>query len=293
MTPAMRGPQLGTTSRRRSAWLALALLPMLSGCLAAVAIPLVAGGTLTAATKHRVRAATAVPSRSQPPVLATAQAKEAQVAAQASNATLTDLKELPAPGGAAASAVDDPWQRFFAYALGQVPGKASRLQSALLAPNPSLDLPTRRDCPAQFPAVVIDLDEEAAPFAPDRLPPVPPAVAEGLGRLRQAGVIVLWISQLPASRAADVAAALRSSGLDPRGQDQLLLARSPADRKQLLRENANDDVCIVAIAGDKRGDFDELFDYLRNPGSAAALYPMMGSGWFMVPPLDGSAPSEK
>jgi hypothetical protein len=73
----------------------------------------------------------------------------------------------------------------------------------------------------------------------------------------------------------------------------LLLIRSAEDRKQLLRENANDDVCVVAIAGDRRGDFDELFDYLRNPGSAVGLYPMMGSGWFLVPPLDGSAPSEK
>jgi hypothetical protein len=280
MRAAMKGAGSSTGRRRAGAWAALALLPLLNGCLAAVAIPLVAGGTLTAATKHHIRAATAVPAG----------------AAQAANVTLTDLKDLPAPGAAPASAADDPWQRFFTYALGQAPPQGARkgsLQSALLAPNPLLDAPSRRDCAAQFPAVVIDLDDGAAAFSPERLPPAPPAVAQGLARLRQTGIVVLWISQLPASRAAEVAAALRNSGLDPQGQDQLLLIRSAEDRKQLLRENANDDVCVIAIAGDKRGDFDELFDYLRNPGSAVALYPMMGSGWFVVPRLDGSAPSEK
>jgi hypothetical protein len=290
MRAAMKGT--GSSTAWRRAWLALALLPLLNGCLAAVAIPLVAGGTLTAATKHRVRAATAVPADTKRAV----SARETRNAAPAADIKLTDLTELPAPDRAPAPDTDDPWQRFFAYALGQVPGQIAgkgELQSALLAPNPSLDEPTRRECPAKFPAVVIDLDDGVAPFAPEGLPLAPPAVAQGLARLRQTGLVVLWISQLPASRAAEVAAALRNSGLDPQGQDQLLLIRSAEDRKQLLRENANDDVCVVAIAGDRRGDFDELFDYLRNPGSAVGLYPMMGSGWFLVPPLDGSAPSEK
>ena len=117
----------------------------------------------------------------------------------------------------------------------------------------------------------------------------PAGVAAGLAHLRDAGVVVLWISKLPAARAADAARALRNSGLDPRRQDQLLLLRRAQDRKQLLREDASDDVCIVAIAGDRRSDFDELFDYLRNPGSAAGLDAMLGNGWFLVPTLDGAA----
>jgi hypothetical protein len=276
---------------------------LLSGCLAAVAIPLVAGGTLTLAKRHPVRAATQVPaegrsSKAASPALATARAREAEAIGETAKATLTDLTELPPPGPAAPAAADDPWQRFFAYALGQVPAaddkapatddEGGALSSALLVPNPSLDAPRRRDCPAQFPAVVIDLDDGATAFAPERLGKAPAAVAKGLAQLRQAGVVVLWISQLPGARAGDVAVALRSSGLDPTGEDQLLLIRGADDRKQLLRENANDDVCVVAIAGDKRGDFDELFDYLRNPDAAVGLYPMMDNGWFLVPPLDGS-----
>jgi hypothetical protein len=101
--------------------------------------------------------------------------------------------------------------------------------------------------------------------------------------------VVLWISRLPAGRAGEIAQALRASGLDPQGQDQLLLLRKATDRKQLLREDSSKDVCIVAIAGDERGDFDELFDYLRNPGAAVGLYPMMGEGWFLVPSLTSLA----
>jgi hypothetical protein len=226
-----------------------------------------------------------------------------------SKVTLTELTELPPPSAPASAAADDPWQRFFTYALDQVPAAGdpaptpddtptpddggAGLSSALLVTNPPLDAPQRRACPAQFPAVVIDLDDGATAFVPEHLGKAPAAVVQGLAKLRQAGEVVLWISQLPAARARDVAAALRSSGLDPTGQDQLLLTRSADDRKQLLREDANDDVCIVAIAGDERGDFDELFDYLRNPDAAVGLYPMTDNGWFLVPPLDGTAASGK
>jgi hypothetical protein len=59
----------------------------------------------------------------------------------------------------------------------------------------------------------------------------------------------------------------------------------------VLRQQASEDVCIVAIAGDERSDFDELYDYLRDPNGAPALEEMIGSGWFIVPPpLEPSAP---
>jgi hypothetical protein len=138
------------------------------------------------------------------------------------------------------------------------------------------------------PAVVIDLDEGADTFVPGRLAPAPVEVAAGLARLRQASVVVLWISRLPASRAADVARALRTAGFDPRGQDQLLLVRNADDRKQTLREDASQDVCVIAIAGDQRGDFDELYDYLRNPDGAFALDSMIGQVWFLIPSLAGA-----
>jgi hypothetical protein len=269
--------------------LALVLLPLLSGCLGAVALPLLAGGTLMATDKHRVRAATQVAAPAKTPATVGGRAEE--TALSSSTAVLTSLKELPRPNDASAGPADDSWQLFFAYAQA-LPlaneGKDSAAVSALLKQPPSIDTPIRLPCGKKASAVVIDLDDGPQAFAPERLGPAP-AVAEGLSRLREAGVVILWISRLPAGRAADVAQALRASGLDPQGQDQLLLLRNAADRKQLLREDASEDVCVFAIAGDQRGDFDELFDYLRNPGSAVGLYPLMGHGWFLVPSLAGTA----
>lgn len=272
---------------RRRAWFALGLVPLLSGCLGAVALPLLAGGTLMATDKHRVSAATQVAAPG-PASRATSTGKANADARVPSDAVLTSLTELPPPSGSTVPAAGAPWQQFFAYAQAGHPAReasADSLVSALLAQPPDIDSPVRAKCPARTPAVVIDLDDAGTAFVPDRLAKASADIADGLARLRQAGVVVLWISRLPAARAAEVARALRASGLDPQGQDQFLLHRNGGDRKQLLRLDANRDVCIVAIAGDQKDDFDELFDYLRNPGTAAGLYPMMGAGWFLVPSL--------
>lgn len=292
-------PSPSALAKRRRAWIALGLLPLLSGCLGAVALPLLAGGALMVRDKHRVRAATQVPSPSPSVTLQTREAGEAVASDElGTRVEVTSLRELPPPSGAFATArVSDHWEQFFTYALskGLPPsGEGGRLQSALLRSPPSVDAPMRRDCPAQYPAVVIDLDDQSAPFSPERLTATPGWIGEGLARLRARGITVLWISRLPAARATDVAGALRVSGLDPQSQDQLLLIRNGEDRKQALREDASLDVCPIAIAGDERSDFDELFDYLRNPGGAVGLYPMMGDGWFLVPSLTdpGAAATE-
>jgi hypothetical protein len=269
------------TPRRFGFALTLALTPLLGGCLAAVALPLVAGGALSARSHAiHVRAATRARAAAAPTVTIAP-------AVDTSRATLTTLTELPPPSGAPALAQTDRWRPFFDYALAAGQAKDG-LQSALLAAPGQTDSANRKPCRTSHPAVVIDLDQGREPFAPDRVSPAPAGVAAGLAGLRQANLTVLWITRLPGGRANEVAAALKASGLDPNGDDQLLLLRSADDRKQVLREQAQDDVCIVAIAGDDRGDFDELFDYLRNPAGAAGLYPMMGSGWFLVPsPLGG------
>ena len=135
--------------------------------------------------------------------------------------------------------------------------------------------------------MIVDLDTETAPFAPGGTGVPAPGLAEGLARLREAGIVVLWVSQASANEVRKVADALLLSGLDPTGHDPLLLMRNAQDRKQTLRLEANLDVCVIAIAGDRRGDFDELFDYLRNPDAATGLEGMIGSGWFVAPaPFD-------
>lgn len=268
--------------RWRGLLAALAVLPVLSGCVAAVAIPLVAGGALYV-RNHRVRAATSVDQTGlyAGPV---AEPSEAASGGESPVAVLTNLTELPPPtpsdlGGA------NPWQPFFDYALAQGSAlkAAERPESALIVPDGLFVTPERRPCIQRFPAVIVDLDKMKEAFNAAGARPAP-GLAQGLARLREAEIVVLWLTRLPAAQVGMVANTLRSSGLDPEGNDQFLLVRSPDDRKQILREQANQDVCVVAIAGDERSDFDELFDYLRNPDAAAGLDVMLGNGWFLVPP---------
>jgi hypothetical protein len=300
------------------------LLPFLSGCIGVAAVPLIAGGAVvrhhsgarmrTAHAHSRARRASAAspgqtaqaartdltelppPSGTPAPALAPLAALPPPSSAtttvtsspvspgESPQAAPTGLTALPPPSGSAAalSLPADPWQPLVAYALGQ-----ARLVRTAEQPESALLLPLqrgRRPCAARDPAVIVDLDQAGKTFAPDRAAHPASGLSEGLARLREGGVKVLWISQLPATRAAEVAGALRSSGLDPEGKDGLLLIRGRDDRKQLEREHANAAACVVALAGNQRADFDELFDYLRDPTNATELDDMLGNGWFLVPP---------
>lgn len=265
---------------------ALALMPLLWGCVAAVALPLVAGGTLFAREHGAfVRAATPVDPADGDAGESARLASPLPEPGDPSRIVVTDLAALPPPTPADLAG-SSPWQPFLDYALAQgaALAEARQPESALLVPDGLFAMPHRRPCGTRFPAVVIDLDRANTAFAPDAGAQPPPGLAAGLARLREGGIVVLWLSRLPAGRVGEMAGALRASGLDPAGKDQFLLIRGNEDRKQVLREQANADVCIVAIAGDQRSDFDELYTYLRDPDGAAGLEEMIGNGWFLVPP---------
>jgi len=252
--------------------------PLLGGCAAAVAVPLLAAGTIAVKSikedgRERAEAVSAFAATTETP---------------AAFASLTTLTELPKPLPRAAG----PWAEFADYALdrSQAVGGADPVASALLASS-SLALPDRASCAVPTAAVMIDLDEGPAAFqpAPGALPS--PGLVQNLARLREANVVVLWISSAEANRVSEIGDFLRNSGLDPTGRDPLLLARKADERKQLMRRDASASVCVLAIAGDRRSDFDELFDYLRDPRAAASLDFMLGDGWFLASPLASTAPN--
>ena len=191
----------------------------------------------------------------------------------------------PAPTSASGAT---PYAAFARFAIAHAPplaaGKVRR--SALVDQDSITGEPRLADCGEGPPAVVIDLDKGAKPF--DLTDPPFPAngLAEQLAAIRAAGVTVLWSASLAVDAAPKLYTVLRASGLDPDRTDRLLLLRSGEERKQLRRFAAARDWCILAVAGDQRGDFDELYDYLRDPSGpiATALEPTFGAGWFLVPP---------
>lgn len=280
--------QAGRARSRRVALslAALALLPSLSGCVAAaLAVPVAAAAGMIGKSVL-VRAATPVPERSE----AETEAALAGVGpGVAGGVALTTLSALPTPS--VAGTARDPWMPFVNYALHHATS-AQLSESALLRPDAFSTLaPRRLACPKRIPAVVVDLDEGQGAFAPGSAGMPSPGLAEGLVKLREAGIVVLWVSQAQANDVRKVADALLLSGLDPTGRDPLLLVRKAEDRKQTLRQEANLDVCVIAIAGDRRGDFDELFDYLRDPTTAVGLETLIGAGWFIAPAPFDEAPA--
>lgn len=332
---------------KRGIWLAMAALPLLSGCVAA-AIPVLAAGGLVKARSdgpgERVASGlprVAIPADPPTPIANGAAAGSVAEApppaaivrdyafADGSTVTVTNsmgtaprpvpapiapatplplpaqsprteadvptatllagVTELPAPTAAAPGSrpagLGPDYSRFTAFARAQaaIPAAGADRRSAMLTDSGQL-VPETRACSIHPAAVLIDLDpagdtlDTARPLAAD------PVLAASLAELRREGVEIGWISSRTADRAGAIRKALAGAGLDPEGRDQLVLLRFPEERKQTRREDFAKAHCVLAIAGDERADFDELFSYLRDPNAATPLDTLIDKGWFLVPP---------
>lgn len=257
-----------TVRRLKAALAASALALMLGGCVAA-AIPLAAGGV--------VLRNEALGGDDEPDSDAVEDERDEADAAD----TIATEGEPFAPTLAAPGA----YEAFFAYAREQaaLDPVAEPRQSAILAVPGSLQ-PETLECSVRPSAVLVDLDpasgsRDFAALAPD------PALAEGLHALRLEGVFVFWISDASAAEAGTLRKRLTETELDPTTDDGILLMRRAEDRKQLRRKELSQTHCVVAILGDERSDFDELYDYLKDPAAASELEALIGSGWFLVPTL--------
>ncbi len=272
-------------SRFLAACAALAALPLLSSCIAA-ALPLVAAsGILARQVRSRSQVVAALPAANA--------ARSAAVEAALADGRMvvaTGLTALPPPSG-----TDDEQAAWFDFESAALAGaerlaKGEVTTSALLTREAALSFQNQtRPCESREAAVAIDLDPGAGVFDPAAATRPEPALAALVAELRRAGLIVLWVSQASANEVAAVGGALQASGLDPLGRDPILLSRRADERKQVLREEANQTVCIVAMAGDRRSDFDELFDYLRDENLISAYDAQLGQSWFLVPALFAAA----
>ncbi len=205
--------------------------------------------------------------------------------------------------GAPASSYPDPssplppeqnnFARFVRYGQASARGVTggADLASAMLSDPIALDGKRRRCTTGEQLVALIDLDPAGVFFEPPANPGKQSSLALGLAVLRQAGVEIAWLPDLPVNQSGLVRSALEKAGLDPRGQGIISLRRDENDNKQQRKENLAGITCIVAIAGDERADFDERFKYLRNPEAGAGLEPVIGDGWFLITSLFAEAQS--
>lgn len=164
--------------------------------------------------------------------------------------------------------------------------------SAILR-DPTMLEPDRNECTQGVSTVLIDLDPEDGELLPIDPRSASPAFADRLAQLRVRGIIIAWISESSIENASDIRVGLSRSGLDPLGIDEVLLMRTSDERKQSRRDELARNSCLIAIAGDTRSDFHELFGYLLNPGDGASLQPLIGEGWFLIPtPLLSERPAQ-
>ncbi len=193
---------------------------------------------------------------------------------------LLHSRNLPAPSR-------HPFLNFTQYALAQAQRRDQGLgvQSAVLVEQVSLATPETVACAAKPLAVIVDLDAALLPASDT-------AGAEGLTRplgslledIRDAGLRMIWISGREQSDVAGTLDPLRQ-GANPaiKAEDLISLQEKNGLRKQERRWNLAQYYCIAAVAGDEKSDFDELFDYLRNPDYAISLGKFWNRGWFVVP----------
>ncbi|MBK8374074.1 hypothetical protein [Sphingorhabdus sp.] len=271
---------------------------LLQGCVAAV-LPIAAAGIIgkkeVDKARQRARAAeedfdrnpkvqVEFPPGQFPPATADPEQIPVEFPAKGSNQTAENAAD---PGLSIfdridASGIKHPYLPMARFALEQAQRRTEGqpIRSALLVERVSLSNPQTIDCADRPFAVVIDLDP--ATLANDGASE--PGFAETLGLLREAGVAIAWIGDQRGPATAEALARLRAGDtpvLDDR--DVRLLVQPGGMRKQELRWNLARTYCVVAIAGDTKSDFDELFDYLRDPDYAIRLDMFMDKGWFRVP----------
>ncbi len=258
--------------RAASIGLALAACATLPGCIAA-ALPIVAGGAIAGTQMKEDDAG-----------LGAARISSASAAAALSPGVtvLEGITELPRPSDVRSEGASSlPLEE---YVDAQLSSDAPR--SAMLR-DPSRLRPERMPCEQRQPVLLLDLDPGDGVAPLDGAEPADAALSSMLASLRGRGVAIAWITDRAPQEAGALRLRLRQAGLDPQGGDPLFVMRYPGESKQERRRALGRTHCVLAIAGDGREDFDDLYRHLRDPATALQLESMLGQGWFLIAnPLD-------
>ena len=294
--------------RRRLSLAALVLLPLLSGCVAAL-LPLAAVGALGKNQIDRTKAkrelvasgaidlAMPVGSVTVGPDKGPAGASPVTEKMFSGIGGAYEIAEVGLDGEAAdyisrifqpVGPDVSPYAGFAAYALQQsVRLEAGEgVKSVILVPRVDMIKPETTGCEGKPLAVAIDLDDKTGgDWLSVKTLYRQNGLIEVLSSLRAAGISVIWLSDQPVAASKTISAILDEAGFSQSESDDFLfLDRGGEDRKQVRRWDAARHYCIVAMAGDDRSDFDELYAYLRDPDGAVTLEKMFDNGWFLTPP---------
>lgn len=257
----------------------------LSACVAAI-IPIAAAGMIGKkqidAAKNRTRQAEVtlmdVPSPSglqSNPIAQPPSSPNPLIAADGGVSALDRLAQ---------SGIQNAYVPFARYALEQAVKRerGEAVRSAVLVDQVSLLNPEMMPCGALPMAVLIDID--IAPGTPKEIEVAP---QNGFGPLlqilRESGVRIIWIGDMTAHSAAPILDILRTGDAPALRDEDVILLRDKNARKQEQKWQLAQSNCVLAVAGDRKADFDELYDYLRVPDYAIRLESFTGRGWFDLP----------
>lgn len=247
---------------------------LLQGCAAAL-LPVVAAGAIG---KTQVDAAQARTRAAEKQVADLPQVQREAVVTVA----LAEDAALPATEPVALADVNHPYLAMARYALAQAERRqvGASVRSAVLVEQVSLIEPRAVDCGDKPSAIIIDMDEAPGVELSD-------GEAIGFGELlqflRDNDIVIAWVSDRSTGALADDLALLLGGNVPAMQADDIQLFAWPGLRKQERRWNFAATHCVLAIAGDRKSDFDELFDYLRDPDYAIRLDAWTDKGWFLLP----------
>jgi hypothetical protein len=276
----------------------------LQGCVA-VLLPIAAVGVIGKKEVDKARARTRAAEQSfdasstdiaSPPQVFVGDAPPEPIAALP-----TPTGEAEAPGAMSAldrlaqSNISNAYLPFARHALGEAAkrSKGGAARSAVLVERVSLSQPQTISCDAKPMAVLIDLD--VAPGTPAEMDiQRQNGFAALLETLRESGIRIAWLAETDERQLKPILDLLRE-GEEPvlRDTDLMLVGLPGSYRKQERRWALAASHCVVAIAGDRKGDFDELYDYLRDQSYAIRLELFTGRGWFELPHPIAAIDSER
>ena len=195
----------------------------------------------------------------------------------------------------AQSNISNAYLPFARFALGEAAkrSKGGAARSAVLVEQVSLTQPQTMSCGAKPMAALIDLD--VAPGTPAEMDiERQNGFAALLEVIRESGIRIVWLAEADERQLGPILDLLRE-GDEPvmRNADLMLIGLPGNYRKQEHRWALAQSHCVVAIAGDRKSDFDELYDYLRDQSYAIRLEAFTGRGWFELPHPIAAIDSER